>query len=996
MGTHKIKTRNRTISLLLIAAVLLAMMGDSVHAEVTGQQARERRVPENPVHHCTKLGSSSDYTDWYYVYFGSYPQTEVTGEELTDEIVGADYDENGDAEVGGEKYRRISKNDTNWDNNFGDNDYRYFKWEPIKWRVLQKNDDTLFVMADKGLDCKCYDEKNISITWEKCTLRSWLNDSFYRTAFSVMEQGAIVEQNVVNADNPYYKTEGGNDTRDKVYLPSFEETGNPKYGFCQIYSSFSKSRIFQSSDFAHVRGVLISTNTNYAGSCCWYLRSPGNNTNTVVYVSRQGFVFSEGDRVNINYQAVVPVLHIKLSSDLWTTEEDDNGHEHDFTKKSLTEEYLESPANCTKAATYYYACSICDLKGTETYEQGEPLGHDFEITDNGDGTHANICQRCRLSKDKEPHHGGSGNCVTKPRCEVCNAEYGEFDNTIHGETEVRDAKPATCAEEGYTGDTYCKACGAKIETGQAIPTTGNHVWNEGITIKTPNCTDAGEKEYTCTVCGTKKTEEDGEPLGHIWEVTDNGDGTHSGICQRCSLSVDTEPHHGGSGNCVTKPRCEVCNAEYGEFDSTVHGETEVRDAKPATCKEDGYTGDTYCKACDTKIETGQTIPATGNHIWDEGITTKTPDCTQAGEKEYTCNVCGTKKTEEEGKPLGHIWEVTDNGDGTHSGICQRCSLSVDKENHHGGSGNCVTKPRCEVCNAEYGEFDSTVHGDTEVRDAKPATCEEEGYTGDTYCKACGAKIETGQVIPATGNHAWDEGTVTKSPSCTHEGQKEYACTVCGAKRQEMLGKSAHDYETILTKATGFTDGNRMECCNVCGDIKSNRTILHVGSAVLNHTSYTYNGKPKKPSVTLKDTDGKLISSRNYTVSYEGNTQVGNARVTILLKEDYAGVIFRTFEICPEGTAISGKIKAQSEGFQVKWKKRNRNVTGYEVQYSTSKKFTRKTTVTKAIKKKSAGKLTVQNLKPGKKYYVRVRTYKTVKKKNFCSAWSRCRSVTTEN
>ena len=279
---------------------------------------------------------------------------------------------------------------------------------------------------------------------------------------------------------------------------------------------------------------------------------------------------------------------------------------------------------------------------------------------------------------------------------------------------------------------------------------------------------------------------------------------------------------------------------------------------------------------------------------------------------------------------------------------------------------------------------------------KPATCEEEGYTGDTYCKACGAKIETGQAIPTTGNHAWDEGIVTKSPSCTHEGQKEYACTVCGAKRQEMLGKSAHDYETILTKATGFTDGNRMERCNVCGNVKSNRTILHVGSAVLNHTSYTYNGKAKKPSVTLKDTDGKVIDSRNYTVTYKGNTQVGNARVTILLKEDYAGIIFRTFEICPEGTAISGKIKAQSEGFQVKWKKRNRNVTGYEVQYSTNKKFTRKTTVMKTIKKKSAGKLTVQNLKPGKKYYVRVRTYKTVKKENFCSAWSRCRSVTTEN
>lgn len=861
MGTHKIKIGNRIISLLLTAAVLLAMMGDSIHAEAAGQQARERKMPENPVHHCNKQNQGQDDTDWDYVYFGSYPQTEVTGNVLTEEIIGADYDENGDAVVDGEKYRRLSKSDTNNDTNFGDSDYRYFKWERIKWRVLQKKDDTLFVMADKGLDCKCYNDSYSFITWENCELRNWLNGSFYHTALSIEEQGMIVEQNVVNEDNKFIYNakpvivDGGNDTRDKLYLLSAKEVCNSQYGFCDNYHS--KSRYCQASDYAHTKGTSI-TFTIHNGykeeNCGWWSRSPGDSQSKARYVS-SGIINSFGESTSHKRFAVVPVLHIDLSSDLWTTEEDDNGHEHDFSKKTLTEEYLESPADCTKAATYYYACSICDLKGTETYEEGEPLGHDFRIADNGDGTHAKVCQRCSLSTERETHHGGSGNCITKRRCEVCNAEYGEFDTTVHGETEVRDAKAATCAEMGYTGDTYCKACNAKIETGQAIPATGIHTWNDGVATKTPNCTEKGEKEYTCTVCGAKKTEEDGGPLGHIWEVTDNGDGTHSGICQRCSLSVDREAHHGGSGNCITKRRCEVCNAEYGDFDTTVHGKTEVRDAKAATCAE-------------------------------------------------------------------------------------------------------------------------------------------KGYTGDTYCKACNAKIENGQAIPATGNHAWDKGKVIKTPSCTHEGQREYICTVCGVVRQETLGKSAHDYETILTKATGFTDGNRMEQCIACGDMKSNKTILHVGSVILNHTSYTYNGKPKKPSVTLKDTDGKVIDGRNYTVTYEGNTKVGNARVTILLKEDYAGAIFRTFEICPEGTSISGKVTSRNRGFQVRWKKRKRNVTGYEVQYSTNKRFAGKETVTKTIKKKSATKLTVQNLKPGKKYYVRVRTYKTVKKKKFCSAWSKSGSVMT--
>ena len=852
MGVHRTNMRNRLISLLLTAAVLLIMPGYPAYAEAAGRQTVERGTPKNPVHHCTKQNDGTDYTDWSYIYFGSYPQTEVAGDALTAEIVGASYDANGDAEVDGEKYRRISKSDTNNDANFGDSAYRYFKWERIRWRVMQKDDDTLFVMADKGLDCKKYNENNVAITWKECTSRDWLNDSFFRTAFGMEEQGAVVEWDVENV--PQHGVEG-NVTRDKVYFLSSEEAGSPQYGFCESYGTDSASRYLQPSDYAYAMGAYAFTGDNYTGNCYWMLRSSTTGSNGAAIANFNGNIGIIGTIRYWSNCAVAPVLHIDLSSDLWTTEGDDNEHEHDFTKKILTEEYLENQADCTNAATYHYACSICDLKGTETYEEGVPLGHVLEVTDHGDGTHAKVCQRCSLSTEKEAHRGGSGSCVTKRRCEICNAEYGEFDNTVHGEAEVRDVKAATCAEEGYTGNTYCKACDTKLESGQVIPATGEHTWDDGIETKTPNCTEKGEKEYTCAVCGEKKTEEEGEALGHNLEVADNGDGTHSGTCDRCGLSMEREAHRGGSGSCVTKRRCEICNAEYGEFDNTVHGEAEVRDVKAATCAEEGYTGNTYCKACDTKLETGQ-------------------------------------------------------------------------------------------------------------------------------------------IIPATGEHTWDDGKVTKSPSCTQNGEKEYACTACDAKRQELFGKFAHNYETILTKATGFSDGSRVEQCVSCGDIKSEKTILHVGAVALKRTSYTYDGKMKKPSVTVKDADGKVINSRNYTVTYEENRKIGNARVTVLMKGDYAGVIFRTFEIVPAGTSISGKVTARNKGFQVKWKKKKSNVTGYEVQYSTSKKFTKKTTVTRSVKKNSVSKLTVKNLDSGKKYYIRMRTYKTVKGKRFCSAWSKSRSVTT--
>ena len=713
MGVHRTNMRNRLISLLLTAAVLLIMPGYPAYAEAAGRQTVERGTPKNPVHHCTKQNDGTDYTDWSYIYFGSYPQTEVAGDALTAEIVGASYDANGDAEVDGEKYRRISKSDTNNDANFGDSAYRYFKWERIRWRVMQKDDDTLFVMADKGLDCKKYNENNVAITWKECTSRDWLNDSFFRTAFGMEEQGAVVEWDVENV--PQHGVEG-NVTRDKVYFLSSEEAGSPQYGFCESYGTDSASRYLQPSDYAYAMGAYAFTGDNYTGNCYWMLRSSTTGSNGAAIANFNGNIGIIGTIRYWSNCAVAPVLHIDLSSDLWTTEGDDNEHEHDFTKKILTEEYLENQADCTNAATYHYACSICDLKGTETYEEGVPLGHVLEVTDHGDGTHAKVCQRCSLSTEKEAHRGGSGNCVTKRRCEICNAEYGEFDNTVHGEAEVRDVKAATCAEEGYTGD--------------------------------------------------------------------------------------------------------------------------------------------------------------------------------------------------------------------------------------------------------------------------------------TCCTACDARLETGQIIPATGEHTWDDGKVTKSPSCTQNGEKEYACTACDAKRQELFGKFAHNYETILTKATGFSDGSRVEQCVSCGDIKSEKTILHVGAVALKRTSYTYDGKMKKPSVTVKDADGKVINSRNYTVTYEENRKVGNARVTVLMKGDYAGVIFRTFEIVPAGTSISGKVTARNKGFQVKWKKKKSNVTGYEVQYSTSKKFTKKTTVTRSVKKNSVSKLTVKNLDSGKKYYIRMRTYKTVKGKRFCSAWSKSRSVTT--
>lgn len=337
---QKIKAGRKVVSLILTVAMLLTAQGIPVLAETAGEAADAVKAgssPANPVHNCTKKDDGTDTTAWSYVYFGSYPQTEVTGSALTAAITGAAYDASGDAWVNGTKYRRMKKSDANHSNTSsgyfpwnGENDYHYFKWERIKWRVLKVDESTMFVAADKGLDCKNYGRENASITWEKSTLRSWLNNVFYGRAFSGGEQGAIVAQTVVNKDNPYYDTEGGNDTYDKVYLLSIGEVTNPNYGFCENYSTYSASRRVKASDYAHARGAWVNNSSNdFAGNCYWWLRSPGTSTFCAACVNSDGDVRMGGGGPYVYYdnQVCVPALHINLSSDLWSMVDDGSSGE---------------------------------------------------------------------------------------------------------------------------------------------------------------------------------------------------------------------------------------------------------------------------------------------------------------------------------------------------------------------------------------------------------------------------------------------------------------------------------------------------------------------------------------------------------------------------------------------------------------------------------------------------------------------------------------------
>ena len=175
------------------------------------------------------------------------------------------------------------------------------------------------------------------------------------------------------------------------------------------------------------------------------------------------------------------------------------------------------------------------------------------------------------------------------------------------------------------------------------------------------------------------------------------------------------------------------------------------------------------------------------------------------------------------------------------------------------------------------------------------------------------------------------------------------------------------------------------------DLFGSSLKMHYVSVTMPVSGIVYNGAAKKPAITVMDPAGKVISSRYYTVTWKNNKNVGTASATVTLKGKYAGTITKTFKIVPKATALSG-VSALSKGFKVNWRAQTAQTTGYQVQYSVNKNF--KSPVTKTVASCKTRTLTVKKLSAGKRYYVRIRTYRTAGGKKYYSAWSKAKAVTT--
>ncbi|MEY8431181.1 DUF6273 domain-containing protein [Lachnospiraceae bacterium 48-42] len=317
---------------------------------------------------------------WDCVWFGSYPQAEVvpSADNYTSvdkslirsgDIIGdsslynklknapeSQWNAINDITIDGEKYRRLERSEAhggvnsgygyyNWSEN---EPYHYFKYEPIKWRVLRVDGNRAFLLAEQGLDNQYYNYPCDSVTWETSMMRSWLNGygktsnqagrnyggtsidsrNFINSAFTKAERSAIEDTTVVNADNIQNKTEGGNDTTDKIFLLSESEVYGDSakaYGFTSSARIKDEGRTSQGSIYAKALGICMEKSE---GISTWWLRSPGDRPNRVAYVCREGDVIGsliagEPDHMDgstmSGYKAVRPALNLIISSNCYTS-----------------------------------------------------------------------------------------------------------------------------------------------------------------------------------------------------------------------------------------------------------------------------------------------------------------------------------------------------------------------------------------------------------------------------------------------------------------------------------------------------------------------------------------------------------------------------------------------------------------------------------------------------------------------------------------------------
>ena len=586
-------------------------------------------------------------------------------------------------------------------------------------------------------------------------------------------------------------------------------------------------------------------------------------------------------------------------------------------------------------------------------------------------------------------------------------------------------KQPTCTSEGTKTKT-CTKCNARVT--ETIPKT-SHKYAD--TVVAPTCTTDGYTLHKCSVCGTSYKDSTTKATGHSYgnsvvtkQPTCTSEGTKTKTCTKCNARVtETIPKtsHKYADTVVaptcttdgyTLHKCSVCGTSYKDSTTKATGHSYGNSVvtKQPTCTSEGTKTKT-CTKCNARVT--ETIPKTSHKYAD---TVVAPTCTTDGYTLHKCSVCGTSYKDSTTKATGHSYgnsvvtkQPTCTSEGTAIKTCTKCNATVTEK--------LPEKGHTAVTDKGY-----------------PATCTTAGKTDGSHCSVCNTVIKVQTVINATG-HKSSGWIVDKAASIGVKGSKHKECAVCKkvletaeipalsrisiSKASVTLSTSTYAYDGKAKKPGVTVKLNGKTLKNGTDYTVSYSNNTKVGTATVKITgkgNYTgsvsktfkiknnfkkatvsgistkaFTGKNITQSITVKYNGKTLKNGTDYTVSYSNNKSIGTATVKIAGKGSYTGTITKTFKINPAKQEIQ-KLTSKSKAFFVDWAQKG-SATGYEIQYATNSKFTSAKKVT--ITNKKTDKTTISKLSGKKKYYVRVRSYTTVKGTKYYGAWSASKSVTTK-
>ena len=519
----------------------------------------------------------------------------------------------------------------------------------------------------------------------------------------------------------------------------------------------------------------------------------------------------------------------------------------------------------------------------------------------------------------------------------------------------------------------------------------SHTYGSAVITKQPTCTAEGTKTKTCTKCNATVTET---------------------IPKTSHKYADTVVAPTCTTDGYTLHKCSVCGTSYKDntTKATGHSYGNPVVTKQPTCTAEG-TAIKTCTKCNATVT--ETIAKTSHKYAN---TVVAPTCTADGYTLHKCSVCGTSYKDNTTKATGHSYgnsvvtkQPTCTSEGTAIKTCTKCNATVTEK--------------------------LPAKGHTAVTDkGYPATCTTAGKTDGSHCSVCNTVIKAQTVINATG-HKSSGWIVDKEASIGVKGSKHKECTVCKkvletaeipalsrisiSKASVTLSTSTYAYDGkakkpgVTVKLNGKTLKNGTDYTvsysnntkvgtatvkitgkgNYTGSVSKTYSIKNnfKKATVSGISTKTFTGKNITQSITVKYNGKTLRKDTDYTVSYSSNKNIGTATVKITGKGSYTGTITKTFKINPAKQEIQ-KLTAKSKAFFVDWAQKG-SATGYEIQYATNSKFTSAKKVT--ITNNKTDKTTISKLSGKKKYYVRVRSYTTVKGTKYYGAWSASKSVTTK-